>query len=280
MKKTVILTSLFLSQMALATNSNIPLSETIKSFTVEEVQAFEDEATSVELYNMFLGTEAPTTPEAPKAEAPKTEAPKTDSAKTEPTPTPTPDEPKPEPKPEVDKIERAGKIIATAKEFVALGEAVYELVKKGKPNNVTTYAPVSVVPTNPETKQPVDVFDLEGFGIPTQKKFTAKLTNGAGLVVISFDYMVVYSYGGSYNGKGKWISSASIIPVAVRTSFGWDFNAEMKVSGIMNHGSKADPVAGLILTVKYSMKSWSSAYERNDTIHMTGKGDFKNFFAQ
>jgi hypothetical protein len=173
------------------------------------------------------------------------------------------------------KLETAGKVIQTARDMVALGEAIYSLVQKGKPTNVTEYAPISVVPRDPMTKEYADPFDLEGFSMPVEKSFVAKVKNGSGKEVVNFNYKVIYSYGGSYNGAGKYLTNVIIVPGSIKTSFGWDFNATMKLSGIMNHGTKADPVAGVMVTVKYQMNSWSSAFERNDTIHITGNGELK-----
>lgn len=177
-------------------------------------------------------------------------------------------------------LERTGKVIQTARDIVALGEAIYELVKKGKPTNVTEYAPISVVPKDPATKEHVDPFELEGFSIPVQKSFTAKIKNGFGKEVVSFTYSVIYSYGGSFNGAGKYLTGVSIIPGAIRTTHGWEFNASMKLSGIMNHGTRLDPVAGVLVTIKYQMNSMKTAFERNDTIHLSGLGQLTSYGIQ
>jgi len=181
--------------------------------------------------------------------------------------------------PKVDRFERVGQVISSARDFVAMGEEIYNLVQKGKPTNTTEHAPLSVVPKDPISKEIIEAFDLEGFSMPVQKKFTTIMKSGF-KEVVRFEYMVVYSYGGSYNGAGKWIAGAEIIPVKVVTKFGWDFNASMKVSGIMNHGTKADPVAGLMMIVKYQMNSWGKAEERNDTFHITGRGEFKSYLTK
>lgn len=178
------------------------------------------------------------------------------------------------------KLETAGQVISVARDIVALGEAIYELVKKGKPSNVTEYAPISVVPKDPMSKEIVDIFDLEGFSFPVEKAYVARIRNMVGKEVVQFTYKVMYSYGGSYNGAGKYLSGVIIVPQSVKTTFGWEFNATMKLSGMMNHGTKADPIAGVMLTIKYQMNGWSTAYERNDTIHITGAGQMKNHMAQ
>ncbi len=178
-----------------------------------------------------------------------------------------------------DHIEQAGKVIAVAKDMVALGQAIYDLVQKGKPKNVTEYAPISVVPRDPTTKEYVDPFSLEGFSMPVQKVFTSKMIVG-GKPVVDFTYKVMYSYGGSYDGVGKYLTAVQIIPASITTKYGWDFSASMKLAGIMNNGTKANPIAGVMVAIKYTMNSWGTAYEKNDTLYITGAGGFKSFGIQ
>lgn len=173
--------------------------------------------------------------------------------------------------------DRTRQVISTAKDFVALGEAVYELVKKGKPSNITKYEAISVVPKVSGTNEYVDPFDLEGFGIPEERNFTTSIKNGAGAEVVRFDYTLIYSYGGSYNGAGQYLSNVMIVPKFVKTTHGWDFTATMSLSGIMNHGSRANPVAGALVAIKYQMNNWRASFERNDTIHVTGKGQVRSY---
>ena len=254
MKKLLLASSLVLSTTAFAA-SNIPLEQQISSFSVEEV------TTPANMHKMtMMGLDGganggvtgggTTTPEIP--------------------PKPTFD----------DRIDKTGRVIQTARDLVALGEAFYELVKKGRPSNVTEFAPISVVPRNAQTKEYVDPFDLEGFSMPVERSFIAKVKNGTGSEVVNFNYKVIYSFGGSYDGKGKYLTNVMVVPGAVRTSYGWDFNAKMSLSGVMNHGTRENPVAGAMVNIKYQMNSWSAAFERNDTIHVTGAGEMKNFMAQ
>lgn len=170
----------------------------------------------------------------------------------------------------------AGQVISIAKDIVALGEGIYTLVQKGKPSNTTDFSALAIVPKDPISKEALDPFELETCSFPVEKKFKTSMTTG-GAEVVRFEYMVIYVYGCSFNGTGAFIQAIMIQPVSVKTSYGWDFNATMKLSGIMNHGTKADPVAGAMLTIKYSMNSWRTAFERNDTMHITGKGEFKSY---
>jgi hypothetical protein len=180
------------------------------------------------------------------------------------------------PKPGVS-LDQVGQVIAVAKDIVALGESIYTLVQKGKPSNTTDFTPISVVPRDPITKEIADPFEMESCSMPVQKKFVTSIKSAAGGEGVRFEYMVIYTYGCSYNGTGKYIQNAIVQPVSVKTSYGWDFNATMKLNGIMNHGTKAQPVVGALLSIKYSMNSWHTAFERNDTIHITANGELKNY---
>lgn len=172
---------------------------------------------------------------------------------------------------------QVGEVISIAKDIVALGEQIYTLVQKGKPSNTTDFAPISIVPRDPVTKEIADPFDMENCSMPVQKKFVTTIKSATGGEGVRFEYMVIYSYGCSYNGKGKYIQTAMVQPYSVKSSYGWDFNATMKLTGLMNHGSKAQPVVGAMITIKYSMNSWHTAFERNDTIHISANGELKNY---
>lgn len=189
-----------------------------------------------------------------------------------PTTPPTPDFSQPP----VDKLEQVGKVIAVAKDIVALGEDIYKLVQKGKPTNTTDFSPIAIVPRDPISKEVVNPFDMENCSMPTQKKYSTVIKSSTGAEAVRFEYMVVFSHSCSFNGNGKFIQSAIVQPVSVKTSYGWDFSASMKLNSVMNYGSKDQPLVGAYITIKYSMNSWHTAFERNDTLHITGKGDINN----
>lgn len=185
-----------------------------------------------------------------------------------------------------DRMETTGKVIGVAKDVVALGEAIYALVEKGRPKVTTEYAPISILPrdasnpsTDAATRNVVDAFDMEGFSFPVEKMITAKVKSPTGKEAVVFQYKVVYSYGGSYNGTGKYLTGINIIPASVKVGYGWSFNSSMKLTGMMNHGTRANPVVGAMITIKYSMNSSTQAFERNDTIYISGDGSMKAMIA-
>lgn len=166
-----------------------------------------------------------------------------------------------------------GQILSIGKDLVALGEGVYNLVQKGKPSNKTTYAPISVLPR--VGGQFVDIFDTESWKMPSKTTYVITYKNLYGMEVVKFRYSVIFAYGGTYNGKGAYITAAQIIPESIMTSFGFDFSATMKMGGMANHGTKENPVAGVILSMQYTVETFLQASLETESYHITGKGGFK-----
>jgi hypothetical protein len=172
-------------------------------------------------------------------------------------------------------IETAGKVISVAKDLVALGEDIYTLVIKGKPTNTTTYAPISIIPK--ENGEPVDVMATENWQIPLKRTFEIVYVNVYGNKVVKFRYSVIFAYGGTYNGKGAYLTAVQIIPESVSTLFGYDFTATMKLGGIQNNGTRQNPVAGATLLMEYSVNTIMKAMTEVDTVFITGHGYFKKY---
>jgi hypothetical protein len=174
---------------------------------------------------------------------------------------------------EIDPAERAGKIIGVARDLVALGEDVYQLVIKGKPTNKTTYAPISIIPRiNGEA---VDILATETWRAPVKKTYQVVYENTYGMDVVTFRYSVIYSYGGSYEGKGAYLTAVQVVPETVRTLFGFDFTATMKLGGIQNQGTRDNPIAGATILMEYTVSSLIVANTEVDSFFVTGVGGLK-----
>lgn len=164
-----------------------------------------------------------------------------------------------------------GDILGYAKELVALGESVYTLVQKGRPVVNHRYAAINVLPRSKDGKGYVDPFDLEETSDAIKKKYVVSAKNKFRQEVIRFEYMVIF-YVGKYEGKGKYIQNALIIPQYSKAMYGFDLNSQMKLFGIANKGTKAAPVASAVLNVSYEMGSLIKKIKANDTFTITGHG--------
>lgn len=171
------------------------------------------------------------------------------------------------------RAQNVGQVIAVAKELVALGEKVYELVNKGRPVVSTSYAPITVLPKS--NGMVVDVLDTENWRMPVSRTYKITYENLYGMDVVTFRYKVIFAYGGSYNGKGAYVTSAQIVPETVSVNWGFNFTANMKLGGIQNHGTKERPVAGAIMQMEYTVSNILKSDTTVDSYHVTGTGGFR-----
>lgn len=170
-----------------------------------------------------------------------------------------------------DPVARTGQVVKVASDMVGLGEQIYNLVRKGRPVINTQTAAISVMPRQGADGF-VDVMDTEGWSMPSSTHIRADYKNGFGGVVVSFEYTIVFSYGGSHDGVGRYITGAQIIPSNVSVSYGFTFDSSMQLMSVANLGSRQNPVASAILNVKYTVGSMFKVIETSDTYQITGKG--------
>lgn len=174
---------------------------------------------------------------------------------------------------QVDPVEKVGRVIGITRDLVALGEDVYRLVIKGKPSNTTTYAPISVVPRI--NGQDAYALDIAYSKEPVKRTYEVVYKNVYGMSVVKFRYSVMYSYGGSYEGKGAYLLGVQVTPDSVSTLFGYDFTATMKLGGIQNIGSREDPIAGATVLIEYTVSTIVKANNEVDSYFIAGNGRFK-----
>jgi len=102
-------------------------------------------------------------------------------------------------------------------------------------------------------------------------------TNGFNMKVVTFTYMVIFSHSGSLEGAGHYITSARIVPTNISVSYGFTLNANFKLQGVQNHGTKSNPVAGAIIELNYSVSSMMKHIENNDNFLITGQGYIQKY---
>lgn len=165
-----------------------------------------------------------------------------------------------------------GEYIMAAREIIAFGKEVYKIIEAGKPVvNVGDAVPLSILPKD-EKGQMVDAFMLENWKMPKAQKYRVIATNGFGMKVISFDFMLMYTYGGTFKGKGAYITGAEVSPTQVDVAWGYNLDANMKVKSIFNQGSTASPVAAAVLEINYTIKTVMKESRSTKKFMINGRG--------
>jgi hypothetical protein len=162
-------------------------------------------------------------------------------------------------------------VIMEIKAIIALGKEIYKIVEAGRPVVNTHSEPVQILPKD-EKGNIVQAFEMSNWKAPRARKYRVSTQNYLGMTPASFDFMLIYSYGGKYRGTGAYITGAQIKPVAVNVKWGYSLNADFKVQSIMNQGSESNPVAGAVLMIDYKISTVLQDSSGNATFHINGLG--------
>ena len=171
----------------------------------------------------------------------------------------------------IDKDQSLGSVLGKLNRIIAIGEKIYKIIEKGQPVVNLSSKPINIVPMI-KRNQAVAPWELEGWSRPVVRKWKTTFKNLYGMTVVSFTYALVYSYGGSYEGKGAYLANVQIVPEEVDVAWGYNMDMEYKLVEIINHGRRGEPVVGAVLGLHYKVKTVLKSFEKNITFHVQGKG--------
>ena len=106
---------------------------------------------------------------------------------------------------------------------------------------------------------------------PASHSYSINIFNRLKQRVLHFTYTLQYTYGGSLNGKGRYLDRVTIIPSRISVSWAFAFNASVQITSVYNIGSIDDPVAAIELMLHYRL-SGLNAVERTESFQVTGDG--------
>lgn len=139
---------------------------------------------------------------------------------------------------------------ATLDQLILIGGKVVNIIKQGAPSVDIKRDAVHVVPKGVQDWQ-----QLGGWQVPTTKVFSLSFTNLFNMEVVSVRLKMSGTWGGSYNGRGRYLSNVYIVPTNVWALWGFNVNVWMENHDPVNVGSKQNPVAGLGVDLRYSVNS-------------------------
>lgn len=118
--------------------------------------------------------------------------------------------------------------------------------------------------------------DLEGWKPPMIKAFRMTYENLYGVNVVEFEYRVSFMYGGSHNGRGKYITHAMFQPKKINVAWGFRFDAVATVPQVVNQGTKAAPIAALQMNMNWKVTTALKNMQQGEIFYINGLGEIKH----
>lgn len=157
-------------------------------------------------------------------------------------------------------------------QIINLGQKIWAIIEKNKPvvevkNSYATALPKGITNWG----------ELEGWSQPKGTVYTLTANNAYGTRVINVRFQVLRTYGGSYNGKGKFLTAVTVEPLLVEVLWGYQFNltAEVPDTSVINVGTSADPVAAMMPTLKWQIKTVLKDSQGKSLFYLQGDGLYK-----
>ena len=160
--------------------------------------------------------------------------------------------------------------IAEITAIINIGKQIWAVIAANKP--------VVNVQTNLANAIPAGITDwtvLAGWQVPQAREYRVTYKNLYGITVVDFTFRILYTPGGSLNGHGEYLTNATIVPAQLSVAWGYTFNAQSTVAGVMNAGTPKDPIAALQLQLHWSVDTVMSHKEDTDDFYVKGDGTFQ-----
>jgi hypothetical protein len=159
----------------------------------------------------------------------------------------------------------------TLSDIITIGQKVWDFVVSNKPNTTYQSLKAAVVPSGITSWT-----QLRGWSKPVSKVYRVEFTNMFGQTAGSFDYRINFVYGGSYQGKGKYIGQISFVPAAVRLGTDRTLDVKAELLDPLNFGTEEDPIAGVELQISWSSPT-TTRYQLNSVeFFMYGTGEIQD----
>jgi hypothetical protein len=176
--------------------------------------------------------------------------------------------------PTADAAPAAANVLPTIGQIINLGQQIWKIIADNKP--------VVDVTTQFATALPKGVTgwtDLAGWQPPASNQFHLTANNAYGIKVVDVTYQVLRTYGGTYGGKGRYLTAVTVAPLGsgVNVLWGYHFNLTTTVpdTGIVNVGTSADPVAGMTVQTAWTIATVIKNSQGESTYFVEGDGSLR-----
>lgn len=157
-------------------------------------------------------------------------------------------------------------------QIINIGQKIWKIIVDNKP--------VVDVRTQYATALPKGATrwdSMGGWQAPKGTIYGLSAKNAYGITVINVRYQVLRTYGGSYKGKGKYLTAVTVEPLLVEVAWGYHYTMEAAVpdSSIVNVGTTENPVAAMMAQLAWRVQTPIKDSQGKGIYFLQGDGLFK-----
>ncbi len=153
---------------------------------------------------------------------------------------------------------------------INIGQKIWTIIEAGKPVVDVELKSASAMPTGIESWQ-----QLSGWQTPKSSTYRVVYTNLFGMNIVDFSYRVMFTYGGSFQGKGRYVTGATILPADLNVAWGFSFKAGVEIPTVINMGDEQNPIGGIQMNVNWVVSSVLTHSQTRASYFVDGRGQFQ-----
>lgn len=134
--------------------------------------------------------------------------------------------------------------------IINLGKEIWKIIQDNKPVVNIKYDYADALP-----KGVSGPFELHGFSDLQHESYRMYGTNGFGVTVYDVVFTLVHQYNGQYDGKGRYLSTVTVLPSKVDVLWGYTVNFEVAKVATTNVGTREGPVASIAMEMKFRVST-------------------------
>lgn len=165
-----------------------------------------------------------------------------------------------------------GDVIPVLDQIINIGQKIWKIIVDNRPvvdvrNQYATALPKGVTGWS----------SMSGWKPPQGTVYQLVAKNSYGGTVINVRYQVLRTYGGSYEGKGKYLTAVTVEPLLVEVAWGYKFNLEAAVpdTSVVNVGTTENPIAGMMPQLAWRISTPIKDSQGKGLYWVQGDGAFR-----
>ncbi len=174
--------------------------------------------------------------------------------------------------PVVEIAEDVNKIVDEGNEIVDglinIGQKIWTIIKAGQP-----VVNINIGPSANALPRGVTCWDeLENWQVPSVFRGLAKIENVYGFSLAEFQFDVIFTHGGSFNGKGKYLTHVQVFPSNVYAFWMQELNASVEIPSLVNRGTTVNPIAGMQIDISWQFKNFLNEVQQSASVFVQADG--------
>jgi hypothetical protein len=159
-------------------------------------------------------------------------------------------------------------------DIVNTGLQVWKIIEANKPvvNIATQFA--TALP-----KGAKNWTDMAQWKPPIGTEYRLSAKNMYGVTVVDVQYQILRTYGGSFDGKGLYLTNVTVSPMPEGVSVLWGYRFSLTTtvpdSGIVNVGTAAAPIAGMTVQTAWRITTVLKDSQGQGTYFVEGNGNLR-----